>query len=323
MTDSGTGFILEFSKEAPEAALLELRSVQSAYGTFSIDFFNGWMAKIRGDLEPARRLSFLRYASRIVVEAENVDELRSATLPAGRFYVRIRHDDAASCVTESQIGDMIGGKGRISFSYPDFVVRAIHSDKWYLCIQEFQSDRHEMEARKAPLRPFFSPVSMHPKFARFMVNSLSLKPGAAVLDPFCGTGGILIEAAKLGYRITGNDISLKMFKGVKLNLKYMGISDYKLYNKDFLDLKLDEKINGIATDLPYGRNSSTGTYDIKQLYSRSLEKFASLLDTGEKCSIAVSNMDVLKMAEDYFRSADVVAVRQHRSLTRYYITLTR
>ncbi|MCL4329520.1 MAG: methyltransferase [Candidatus Thermoplasmatota archaeon] len=323
MNDSGARYILEFSKEAPEAVQLELRSVQTAYGTFSIDFFNGWIAKIRGDIEPAKRLSFLRYASRILTEAEDINELRSTILPPGRFHVRISHNDTPSSVTESQIGDIIGGKGRISFSSPDFVVRAIFSEKWYLCILEFQADRNEMEARKAPLRPFFSPVSMHPKFARFMVNSLSLKPGAVVLDPFCGTGGILIEAAKLGYRIIGNDISLKMFKGVKLNLKYMSISDYKLYNKDFLDLKSDEKINGIATDLPYGRNSSAGTYDIEQLYSMSLEKFASLLDSGEKCSIAVSTLEVLKIAESHFRSAEVISVRQHRSLTRHFITLTR
>ncbi len=323
MTDSGNSFILEFSKESLDAAFTELKSVQEAFGNFSIEFFIDGIAKIKGDVEPAKRLSFIRYASRIIQEAVDIEELKGLSLPPGKFNVRINRGNSNSTISESLIGETIGGMGRISFSAPDFRLRAIYSRKWYLCLLEYQSNRSEMEARKAPLRPFFSPVSMHPKYARFMVNSLSLKPGATILDPFCGTGGILIEAAKLGYRVIGNDISLKMFKGARLNLKFMGIADYGLHNKDFLDLVPEKKVNGIVTDLPYGRSSSLGAYSIEELYSKTIDKFASMLEAGEKCCVAVSSQDIVKMAEKHFEVSSIIPVRQHRSLTRYYITMVR
>src|SRR5207245_1715269 len=66
-------------------------------------------------------------------------------------------------------------------------------------------DRSRLEATKVANRPFSLPISLHPKFARALVNLARVPMAGTVLDPFCGTGGVLLEAAELGLRGVGID----------------------------------------------------------------------------------------------------------------------
>ncbi len=52
--------------------------------------------------------------------------------------------------------------------------------------------RARLEARKVTHRPFSLPISLHPKLARALVNLARVPMGGVLLDPFCGTGGILL-----------------------------------------------------------------------------------------------------------------------------------
>ena len=47
-------------------------------------------------------------------------------------------------------------------------------------------------------RPFFRPVSLEPRLARAAVNIAAGVDEGYVVDPMCGTGGILIESALTG-----------------------------------------------------------------------------------------------------------------------------
>ena len=56
--------------------------------------------------------------------------------------------------------------------------------------------------------PFHAyPARLHPAVARSLLQSLSLPPGATLLDPFCGSGTVLIEAMASGLRAVGRDLS--------------------------------------------------------------------------------------------------------------------
>jgi SAM-dependent methyltransferase len=61
------------------------------------------------------------------------------------------------------------------------------------------------EASMAHLHGFHSyPARLHPDTASALIEAFS-KPGQAVLDPFCGSGTVLLEALRLGRRALGVD----------------------------------------------------------------------------------------------------------------------
>ncbi|KKT40412.1 hypothetical protein A3K29_03360 [Candidatus Collierbacteria bacterium RIFOXYB2_FULL_46_14] len=62
-----------------------------------------------------------------------------------------------------------------------------------------------------------------PKIARSMISLVPLEPaGKLLVDPFCGSGRVLIEAAELGYTIGGADILAEQVKETKANLDFLG-----------------------------------------------------------------------------------------------------
>lgn len=63
-----------------------------------------------------------------------------------------------------------------------------------------------------------------PKIARSMINLLPLDPADKLLvDPFCGSGRVLVEAAELGYQVGGTDILAEQVRETKANLDFLGI----------------------------------------------------------------------------------------------------
>src|SRR5262249_48113475 len=51
------------------------------------------------------------------------------------------------------------------------------------------------------------PARLHPHTARRALAALALPPGARVLDPFCGSGTVLVEAVRAGLAASGLDAS--------------------------------------------------------------------------------------------------------------------
>ena len=62
-----------------------------------------------------------------------------------------------------------------------------------------------------------------PKLARMMINLAGIDPrGASLLDPFCGSGTVLMEAALMGCEtIIGSDISHKAVADTTKNMKWL------------------------------------------------------------------------------------------------------
>ncbi|MDE1855648.1 MAG: methyltransferase domain-containing protein [Candidatus Micrarchaeota archaeon] len=66
-----------------------------------------------------------------------------------------------------------------------------------------------------------------PKLAQMMLNLAGVREGMTVLDPFCGTGVVLMEAALKCAKVMGSDKNAKMVEYTKSNLKWLG-TEYKL-----------------------------------------------------------------------------------------------
>jgi hypothetical protein len=78
------------------------------------------------------------------------------------------------------------------------------------------------EAARAHVHGFHSyPARMHPLTARRLIESLS-RPGDVVLDPFCGSGTVLVEARLLGRRAIGVDLNPLAVRLARLKVRDVG-----------------------------------------------------------------------------------------------------
>src|SRR3989338_6441877 len=92
---------------------------------------------------------------------------------------------------------------KVSLSDADTVFYVFFDQVFILC----QTVSTAIHGRANHKRPVSSPVSLSHLLAMAMVN---LTHGERVYDPFCGMGGILIEAGHLGRTLIGSDNSYRM-----------------------------------------------------------------------------------------------------------------
>ena len=92
---------------------------------------------------------------------------------------------------------------------------------WYKVIGVQDIDAYARRDQGRPARD--AKVGMlPPKLAQILINLCGiLKPGAVVLDPFCGTGVLLQEALLMGYSAYGTDISERMIEYSRRNLEQL------------------------------------------------------------------------------------------------------
>src|SRR3989338_9373210 len=128
---------------------------------------------------------------------------------------------------ERKLGGMIWDtlkKPVVDLEHPDTLIHFFFiGNIVYAGLRLWKNDNAFLQ-RKAQLRPGFYPASLDPQLALGIVNLSSAKKNAVVLDPFCGTGGILLEAALSGRKAVGFDISPWMLKKCTQNLKHYKIS---------------------------------------------------------------------------------------------------
>ena len=196
---------------------------------------------------------------------------------------------------------------------------------------------YDFDLRKAHKRPFPHPSSLHPKVARALVNLSEIKEGEILLDPFCGTGGFLIEAGLMNIKSIGYDINKIMIKGCKDNLEYFKIQNFKIFHKNAL--KIFHRFDCAVTDLPYGLNSNAMTgyekdwkrfrlnkkiqtknfvRDLEKFYLKFLKNLRKGLKNGRKAVIVfpsyVNYKRLLKQSK--FKIEFELSNYVHRSLTR-------
>jgi len=89
----------------------------------------------------------------------------------------------------------------------------------YATVLAWENKKEEL-GRKAHLKPELHPSSLDPRLAKACVNiGVGTKKNAYVLDPFCGVGGILIEAGLMGHKAIGYDIDEVMARKAVINLE--------------------------------------------------------------------------------------------------------
>ncbi|MCR4327629.1 MAG: methyltransferase domain-containing protein [Nanoarchaeota archaeon] len=119
-------------------------------------------------------------------------------------------------------------------------------------------------------------LAISPRLSKILINLSKAKKGETLLDPFCGIGGLILEALLLGIKVVGIDKDKNAVSGAKQNLEWFKFNkeEYKLLNEDSLFAQIPP-VNAIVTEPDLGET-------LKKIPQRkeavkTLEKFEKLI----------------------------------------------
>ncbi len=263
-----------------------------------------------------KRAGFLSHISRYIASSDSIPAIDLETdsfAVRSRVYFGLR--DTKSNKLEVEIGKKI--RGQVNLENPERVIRVPVARRIHVGIELYDFKNEGFEHRKPSKMPISYPITMHPRYTRALINIARVKNGDRILDPFCGTGAMMIEALLMGFRVKCSDIDKKMLKAAELNMKNFGVEA----EIEKLDVgEVSGNYDAIITDPPYGRSSSLRGEKIYELYCRAFKKFSELTD---KVAIVLPNEKSIKIGKKFFKLEEKHPVRVHKSLTRYYCLFER
>lgn len=194
-----------------------------------------------------------------------------------------------------------------------------NSTNFILCEKIYENNKDYLR-RMPKLRPIVMPYTLKSDMARASINLLELKQGK-ILDPFCGLGGILLEAYDMNFKIIGNDISWNDLKYFKENFNYF------YPNANYVRILADSKtqflkentVDGIVTDIPYGKSSRKLGIDLYENFLISAKKY---LKPNSKMIVIFANfVGFREIALKYFKEIKQIDQYINKSMTRHILIL--
>ncbi len=318
--------LFELSGEHPTLPLAEAMACMKAEGIDFKEVKKGRIFIVDADVNDeeinkiARRISLCHTINEVIAlgTKEEIFTALSNYPIKQKFKIEGRKFKKEGSISylKKEFGELLAKNAKVDLQNPDVIFRIFIEDSVFFCRKISSIERKSFEQRKPQNRPFSSPISIHPKFARAIVNLSQLKKGETLLDPFCGTGGILIEAGLIGAKVIGIDVKKKIIEGCKKNLDYYGIKNYELYAMDMREACI-EKVDCIVSDFPYGRSTYTGG-ELHFLYDKAFEKMKEWVKEGGKAVIGLPSKEFIDIGKKYFKLKEVHPLRVHKSLTRYF-----
>ena len=277
-----------------------------------------------------RRLGYTHEVHELIFKSdvnnldEDIKDIEWSDYISKSFAVRVKkfHSQTDTVGMERKMGSLIlkyCDNIKVNLTKPDSLIRVVaFRDDLYVAVEKIKLNKKHFEESKPHKRPFFYPGSMNPKLARCMVNLSRVKSGDLLLDPFCGTGGILIEAGLIGCKLVGSDVYWKMQNGTSINLDYYGITDYRTFHLDVRELKMYEKVAAVVTDPPYGISTSTGDVEGNDIFLEFLKViYDNMRDDAYLCMASPHYVDLKPMVDEVgFEIVEQYAIKMHKSLTR-------
>ena len=266
-----------------------------------------------------------------VVEAEILQKIRSTPLEGfvergESFAVRIRRIRAAAPhinrgELERKLGERILKKvedTKVNLTTPEKTFFGVLTENRFVFGLKMADILPKSFIERRPQkRPFFHPTALPAKLARCMVNLAKPKAGELVLDPFCGTATLLVEAGLMGCRVLCSDAQRRMIKGSVLNLKYYGVKPEGMIVADARRLPVKE-VGCIVTDPPYGRSATTFGLSTEQIVKDFLFATQESIPKGHRiCIASPKSIRIGRIGrESGFKHVESHLVYVHRGLTR-------
>ncbi len=279
------------------------------------------------DVDQTRRLALthtvMEYLGQSVAAEEDLLALLGDLHLVSRKSFRVRVHKlhgATMCLSQLYLERLIGNEisGPVSLDHPDEEFRLIVSgSRAYLGRVLVRIDRGAYLFRDPLRRPFFHPGVMLPRFARAMVNLSLVQEGDLLIDPFCGTGGILLEAHQVGAEISGGDADFRMVAGARQNLSHADLVVADATRMPYSD----QTVDAVVSDLPYGQSVGIRAASLDALYRGALEEIHRILRPDRR-AVVISHQDIRSLISP-FHLLQFHEQRVHKSLTRRIMVLQR
>ena len=296
--------------------------------------------------------------------SQNIAEWAHKHLPEGSFAVRTRRlgvgiPGFSRSTIENKVGALVSSESRpVDLEAPENIISvvisgpedgSIHQDAigqnspivvWGLSHPGWK--RESYSGRAPTERPFFQPVSLDPRQARLLISLAHRRTSETktVIDPFCGTGGIAIEAALQDIETLSSDLDSRMVEGTLENLASLGTQAI-VENCDVSEIASlwgSRSDCAFVFDPPYGRSSWTSGKDMEPFFealaaAHTIDPegtLSTMLPTTPEALQAESSDDVEVMGmpwselepmiiERGWRPVLRTPVRVHRSLARMVV----
>ncbi|MFB6186867.1 MAG: THUMP domain-containing protein [Halobacteriaceae archaeon] len=278
-------------------------------------------------------LAFTHCASKVIAQTSpTIHDAKTALRDKcvdrdGTVAVRARNIHSTLEIDTQNVEDILGevltdAGYEVDLDSPDNELRVLFTQSYEndagICILGWAENRptRDFHLRQPSDRPFFQPGSMDPALARAVVNFAGAAPNTTLLDPMCGTGGLLIEAGLLGATALGCDVQWEMTTGARQNLShYLDSSDFGIFQSDVRALPICEgTIDSIVFDAPYGRQSKITGTTLPRLIESALQESHRLTSHV----VMVGDQSWKNIATTVGWTVDEIFERRvHRSLTRY------
>ncbi len=322
-----TDWIVELAGEDADFATMEMAAALQAEGVDATGpEVLGRHAIISAD-SPLPALERLAMAHRIfgkVAESPSLDDLladtsRIAGALDGTYRISLEMTDGTAAEARETIERLASAiDAQVSLRGPDTVLKVIVAPG-RVVVGAYRGDsaRRTALSRDVMKRPYFSPVSIRSEYARALVNLSRAPSGGTLADPFCGGGGILMEAAASGIRTVGIDIDGGMLEGAATNLERFGL-DAELMEGDVSMLSEHAPLDAVATDPPYGRSTSLRDEGLAAIYTRMFTASAESLRTGGHLAVALPAEWAIRLGGEHLEMIGSHPMKVHRSLTRWF-----
>ena len=153
--------------------------------------------------------------------------------------------------------------------------------------------KHPLHRR--PYKQRHVPGSLKPPVAAALLSLAAVNPGTRVLDPCCGGGTILIEAALSEAVAVGGDIDAMALAAADANMNAAGVSiQFQLWDAQALPMA-DASMDRIVCNLPWGREVSIDV-DLQSLYRRICEELCRVLAPGGRIALLTNAPQLVELS---------------------------
>lgn len=259
------------------------------------------------------RGAYVRCCAELLFEGGSISDIcakiRAADLYADDFRVSVvklpRSLEVNSLRIAHELGAEIAGRPDLDMPKSTFLTVITDEKIWFGKLLS-ESDGRWVAHNS---RPHVTSSSLPTRLARAIVN-LTASPGDRILDPCCGTGTIVLEAAQMGIISVGYDINVRMVGATRKNLEHYGLRA-EVYLGDARHVS--GRYDAVVTDFPYGIGLAKDTTLDREI----LERIPELAPRA----VFVHTRNLRSELTDLgYRIEKVVPARKHTIVRRIFIT---